>query len=247
MSRRKAKGEDIDTNSWLATYSDTITLLLTFFVLLYSYSSVDAQKFQQISNALQGVFSGKSSDQILNFNPNDGEVPIIGSQNESNGKNVDASKNVKATYEKLQKQVESEKLDKYIKIKVDSRGYIFEIKDKILFETGKADLKTDSIPVLNFITKYIEKIPNEIIIEGHTDNVPISNYKYKDNIDLSADRANNVTRFFIKNKKIDPKRIKPMGLGEYHPIVPNNSESNKAKNRRVNVLIVTNTTKKEGK
>lgn len=246
MSRRKAKEDDIDTNSWLGTYSDTITLLLTFFVLLYSYSSVDAQKFQQISSALQGVFNGKNSNQILDFNMNNGEVPVVGSQNESNGKNIDASENVKATYEKLQKQVKDEKLDKYLKIKVDSRGYIFEIKDKILFETGKADLKPDSIPVLDFITKYIEKIPNEIIIEGHTDNVPISNYKYKDNIDLSSDRANNVTRFFINNKKVDPKRIRPMGLGEYHPIVPNNSDSNKAKNRRVNVLIVTNT-KKEGK
>lgn len=246
MSRRKAKEDDIDTNSWLGTYSDTITLLLTFFVLLYSYSSVDAQKFQQISSALQGVFNGKNSNQILDFNMNNGEVPVVGSQNESNGKNIDASENVKATYEKLQKQVKDEKLDKYLKIKVDSRGYIFEIKDKILFETGKADLKPDSIPVLDFITKYIEKIPNEIIIEGHTDNVPISNYKYKDNIDLSSDRANNVTRFFINNKKVDPKRIRPMGLGEYHPIVPNNSDSNRAKNRRVNVLIVTNT-KKEGK
>ncbi|WP_142414813.1 OmpA family protein [Hathewaya massiliensis] len=246
MSRKKAKEDDIDTNSWLGTYSDTITLLLTFFVLLYSYSSVDAQKFQQISSALQGVFNGKNSNQILDFNMNNGEVPVVGSQNESNGKNIDASENVKATYEKLQKQVKDEKLDKYLKIKVDSRGYIFEIKDKILFETGKADLKPDSIPVLDFITKYIEKIPNEIIIEGHTDNVPISNYKYKDNIDLSSDRANNVTRFFINNKKVDPKRIRPMGLGEYHPIVPNNSDSNRAKNRRVNVLIVTNT-KKEGK
>lgn len=246
MSRRKAKEDDIDTNSWLGTYSDTITLLLTFFVLLYSYSSVDAQKFQQISSALQRVFNGKNSNQILDFNMNNGEVPVVGSQNESNGKNIDASENVKATYEKLQKQVKDEKLDKYLKIKVDSRGYIFEIKDKILFETGKADLKPDSIPVLDFITKYIEKIPNEIIIEGHTDNVPISNYKYKDNIDLSSDRANNVTRFFINNKKVDPKRIRPMGLGEYHPIVPNNSDSNRAKNRRVNVLIVTNT-KKEGK
>lgn len=246
MSRRKAKEDDIDTNSWLGTYSDTITLLLTFFVLLYSYSSVDAQKFKQISSALQGVFNGKSSNQVLDFNMNNGEMPIVGSQNQSNGKNLNASENVKATYEKLQKQVKDEKLDKYINIKVDSRGYIFEIKDKILFETGKADLKTDSIPVLDFITKYIQKIPNEIIIEGHTDNVPISNYKYKDNIDLSSDRANNVARFFINNKKVDPKRIRPMGLGEYHPIVPNNSDSNRAKNRRVNVLIVTNT-KKEGK
>lgn len=246
MSRKKVKEDSVDTNSWLGTYADTITLLLTFFVLLYSYSNVDAQKFKQLSNALQGAFTGKSSDKVLDFNISEGENPIVGLENNVNGKNIKPKEDVKENYENLKKQIKDEKLDEYLQVKVDSRGYIFEIKDKILFETGKADLKSESMPILNFISKYIANIDNEIMVEGHTDNIPIKNYKYNDNLDLSSDRANNVTRYFIQNKNINPKRLKSMGLGEYHPIVPNDSDGNKAKNRRVNVLIVSNS-KKERK
>lgn len=246
MSKQKKKKDEIDPNAWLGTYSDTITLLLTFFVLLYSYSSVDAVKFKSMANAMQSVFSKQASQKILDFNNGGGEVPIVGSPIDGD-QNSNSGENVKASLENLKKYVKDNKMESYVKIKNDSRGFIFEIKDKILFETGQGNLRKESLPVLDVVSKYIGSVKNGIIVEGHTDNVPISNEKFQDNLELSSERANNVTRYFINNKKLDPRRFQSIGLGEYHPIVPNNSEGNKAQNRRVNILIVTDNSKKEGK
>lgn len=246
MSRKKRPKKEVDTNSWLATYSDTITLLLTFFVLLYASSNADATKFKALTVALQSVFTGQSSNQVLDLNISGGEVPVVGSANKVDGKAFSDGENVEETVEGLKGYIKENGMEQYMEIKTDSRGYLFEIKDKILFETGKAQLRKDSLPVLKFLGGYLKKINNEVIIEGHTDNVPINNSDYNDNLALSSDRANNVTRYFINTEKLNPKRFRSTGLGEYHPIVSNNSDANRAKNRRVNILIVTES-KKEGK
>lgn len=246
MSRQKKPKKEIDTNSWLATYSDTITLLLTFFVLLYASSNADAVKFKGISAALQTVFTGQASNEVLDFNVSGGEVPVVGSDNKVDGKEFSDGENVEETVEGLKGYIKKNGMEEYMEIKADTRGYLFEIKDKILFETGKAQLRKESLPVLKFLGGYLKKINNEVIIEGHTDNVPIHNSDYSDNLALSSDRANNVTRYFINTEKLSPKRFRSTGLGEYHPIVSNNSDANRAKNRRVNILIVTES-KKEGK
>lgn len=247
MSRKKKKADDgIDPNAWLSTYGDMVTLLLTFFVLLYSMSTIDSIKFKSISSALQSVMSGQQGKTVLEFHMNDGEVPMVGmpipTTQTPNGGEMDEEQ----MYQNMIALIEENNMEDVIEIKTDSRGYIFELKDKILFESGKAELKKESKPILDVITKYIAGIANEIIIEGHTDNVPIHNMKYADNWDLSASRANTVTRYFTKSKELDPARFKPMGLGEYSPIVNNDTIEHRAMNRRVNILIVTNSNEEDG-
>ncbi|KYH35609.1 motility protein B [Clostridium tepidiprofundi DSM 19306] len=244
MSKRKSKGSGIDPNAWLTTYSDTITLLLTFFVLLYSFSTVDAEKFRSIANALQTVLSGNPSRTVLELNMSDGDVPMIGMPVPMTKKNGGDSND--DMYESMNALLEENNLKDVVDVRKDSRGYIFELKDKILFETGQAYLKEDSKPILDVITKYISSIKNQIIIEGHTDNVPIHNSKYYDNWDLSSARANTVARYFIKVKGITPQRIVTMGFGEYHPLVKNDTPEHRAMNRRVNILIVTKNNQKDG-
>ncbi|SHJ67971.1 chemotaxis protein MotB [Hathewaya proteolytica DSM 3090] len=242
MSRKKKPKKAMDTNSWLGTYADTITLLLTFFVLLYAFSNVDATKFKSVAVALQNVLMGTSSNQLLDLNVSGGEVPVVGNTEKFDDVGENSGENVEATVEGLKNYIQEHDMQDYIDIKTDARGYLFEIKDKILFETGKADLRKESFPILEFIVKYVKTIDNEIIVEGHTDNVPISNDRYEDNYALSADRANNVTRYFINKGKVSPRRLKPTGLGEFFPLVKNDTEKNRAKNRRVNILIVTKST-----
>lgn len=246
MSRKKKVKKEVDTNSWINTYADTITLLLTFFVMLYAFSNVDAVKFKSISVALQSVLTGSAStENILDFNNSGGEVPIVGNPDKLNSDNINSGENIEPTFEGLKGYVEKNGMKDYIDIKKDSRGYIFEIKDKILFESGKADLRIESYPVLQVLVKYLKTVKNDIIVEGHTDNVPINTDRYIDNYSLSADRANNVARYFINECDIPPTRVRPAGLGEYFPLVDNNTVDNRSKNRRVNVLIVTEVNNKE--
>lgn len=237
MSRRKKiqSSEGGANEEWLATYADTITLILTFFVLLYSFSSIDAVKFQKISSSLQSVLSGKNNDSILEFNMS-GEVPIVGSPIDLGPKQTGTTES-EEIYKKIKGFVDSNNLKDTIQIKTDSRGVIMELKDNILFDIGKAEIKEPSKAILDKINSLIATFPNEVIVEGHTDNVPINTEKYPSNWELSTQRAVNVLKYFVQVKGQNPQRFQAAGYGEYRPIAPNNNYTNRAKNRRVNILI----------
>ncbi|WP_186429941.1 flagellar motor protein MotB [Clostridium sp. BSD9I1] len=237
MARRKRRGSDAGgaNNEWLATYSDTVTLLLTFFVLLYSFSSVDAQKFKQIASAFQSVLSGDSGQTIFDFNMKNGDVPLVG---ETVDLGSDTGGRENELYDKVRDFVEQNKLQNTVSVKSDRRGVLLELKDNVFFETGQGEIKPSSLPILDKLNKIILNLPNEIVVEGHTDNVPISNYKYNSNWELSTARAVNVVRYFVETKKHTPSRFTAAGYGEYKPLYSNDTEEHKAKNRRVNIVIV---------
>lgn len=223
------------TDAWLATFADTMTLLLTFFVLLYSFSTVDAAKFKQIASSLQSVLTGETGTSILDFNVKSGEVPLVGEPVPT----TTPGQNTEDVYEKVQSFIKKKKLEDTVVIKSDSRGVIIQLKANILFQSGKAEIIDKSKPVLDSINALIATLPNDIVIEGHTDNRPISNFEYKNNWQLSSARALNVLEYFVGTKgQPYPKRFKSTACGEYQPIVPNISEVNRALNRRVNILIV---------
>lgn len=235
MSRKKSSGEEMKTDAWIATFSDTMTLLLTFFVLLYSFSTVDAAKFQQIASSLQSVLTGETGKSVLDFNVKSGEVPLVGEPVPTTSPTNDTED----IYEKVQSFIKEKKLEATVVIKSDNRGVIIQLRENILFESGKAEIIDKSKPVLDSINGLISTFPNDIVIEGHTDNVPISNYEYKNNWQLSSARALNVLEYFVSIKgQARPNRFKSVACGEYQPIAPNNNDVNRALNRRVNILIV---------
>ncbi len=235
MSRKKSGKEEMRTDGWMATFSDTMTLLLTFFVLLYSFSTVDAAKFEQIASSLQSVLTGQTGKSVLDLNVKSGEVPLVGEPVPTTTPNTDTED----VYQKVQAFVKDKKLENTVVIVSDSRGVVLQLKSNILFQSAKAEIIANSKPVLDSINALIATLPNDIVIEGHTDNMPISNFEYKNNWQLSSARALNVLEYFVNIKKqANPKRFKSVACGEYQPIVPNNSEVNKALNRRVNILIV---------
>lgn len=233
MARKRKKKDKggLSGDEWLTTYSDTVTLLLTFFILLYTSSIVDTKKLQGIAREFQSMFSSNSGNAVFQVTENE-QLPTDG---DSGG---EGSKDIFNVYEQVKEFIEEKNLDASLQIKEDERGVVLQIKDSILFETAKAELKNDSLPMLSTISELMEKVPNNIIVEGHTDNVPINNYIFKSNWELSTTRAVNVVRFFIENKGQSPARFTAAGYGEFKPIVSNDSEENKAKNRRVNILLV---------
>lgn len=233
MSRRKkSSGSGLSGNEWLQTYSDTITLLLTFFILLYSFSSVNATKLKQIAVAMQSVLQGTSGDSIFDNSMGNGNVPLVG---ENEGTEVQQD-----LYDQVKKIITKNKLESKVEIKKDPKGVNIELRDNVLFESGHADIKESSKWILDKLAGIISGVPYNITVEGHTDNVPINNYRYQSNWELSTDRAVNVVKYFIEEKKLAPARFTAAGYGEYKPLVPNNSDKNRAHNRRVNILIVAN-------
>ena len=236
MARRKRPSSDSGGGSeWLNTYADMVTLLLTFFILMFSMSTMDAQKFEALANAFKSVLSGESGSTILDNTLSEGLENTTGAEAE-----ISMSQGHSSEYEKIYDAVEElideNSLQDVAQVKEDNRGVIIELKDKILFDSGKAEIKEISIPVLDKIYEVIEKLPNTIEIQGHTDNVPISNSSYKDNFSLSGARAYSVLDYY-RNKGIPGDRLNYRGMGEFSPIAPNDTDENRSMNRRVNILI----------
>jgi chemotaxis protein MotB len=237
MPRKKSGGEEMRTDGWLATFADTMTLLLTFFVLLYSFSTVDAAKFEQIASSLQSVLTGNSGRGVLDFNMKSGDAPIVGEPIEA----TTPSNSKEDIYKKVEKLIKEKKLEGTIVLKSDSRGVIIQLRENIIFQSGKAEVIEKIKPVLKSINVLLSTLPNDIVIEGHTDNIPISNYEFKNNWQLSSARALNVLEYFVYIQgQANVKRFRSVACGEYQPTVPNNSDANRALNRRVNILIVAN-------
>lgn len=233
MSRRRRRQdeEDVNLDSWLATYADTITLLLTFFILLYSISVVDSQKLSELSNALQQSLSGN--------------VEITELENLDDLQFQQGNSEYEDLYEKLENTIESNSLTDVIKIREEERGIILQLDESILFDSAKADLKDNSTEILNKVASIIESVDNDILVEGHADNVPIYSQEFKSNWELSTERAINVVKYFVSTKNIVPTRFSVKGYGEYKPLAPNDTAENRAINRRVDILIVEQKEKQE--
>ena len=236
MARKKKSGQGPAGATWLDTYCDTVTLLMTFFVLLYSMSSLDSEKIKQLSNAFNQVMAGKSASSILEYNLYDGEVPLVGGESKYEDQITDQSTS-QQTYDEVNEYVQDNQLNDVLSIVQDERGIILQMKDSILFETGEANLKPESKAILDKVSDLIATMPNNIIIEGHTDNVPIANSHFADNMELSSFRALSVARYLIADKGFDPYYIKYSGRGEYVPIASNDTVEGRRLNRRVEIKV----------
>ncbi len=284
--KKKNKAEGLRGDEWMATYADTVTLLLTFFVLLYSMATVDAEKTKSISNAFTSMMSGQNGDSIMEYNMYNGEVPLIGGETEDNIEGGESLTEQEKMYKNVKEFVNENNLGSVVDILDNKRGVIIQLRDNVLFETSSSDLReeskevlnkinsliasidnqilveghTDNRPintssvlfetsssdlreeskeVLNKINSLIASIDNQILVEGHTDNRPINTSRFPSNWELSADRAVNVVKYFIEVMGQDPSRFSAAGYGEHHPVAPNDTYENMAKNRRVDILIVT--------
>lgn len=223
------EGKKDNSERWLLTYSDMITLLMIFFIVLYTISTVNSQKFQQIAASLGKTFDGtnyvigqQSGNSIL------GSIKTTG----TNGTNDNS---IASQLDKLIKQYNLQNMVTY---KVDERGFVISLNDTLLFDTGSADVKPEQKETLIKIGNILKSMPNYIRVEGYTDNVPINNNQFHSNWELSVIRATNVVEILVNDVKMDPAKISAVGYGEYRPIVPNDSDKNRQLNRRVDIVIM---------
>lgn len=240
MSRRGFKKKDSGGGApgWITTFSDLMSLLLTFFILLYSMSNVDATKFKSVSDSLQSILSGLGQTTIIEGQGSD----IILNQGENELDNLIRDATVREEiiemYDKVQEYVLTEELNAKVSVTMNRRGVFVDIKEAILFEPGSASIKETGIIVLKQLEGLINDFENDIVVEGHTDNVPMNTIFYPSNWELSTGRAVSVVRFLSEGEKVDPNRLSAIGYSEYRPIASNDNRENRAINRRVNILII---------
>ena len=236
MARRRKKKETKNNSSsgggWMTTFSDLMSLLLTFFILLYSMSSVSAEKFEAAAKSMQSAFGGGES-MIEGSTVVDIETEKI---TETSEETIDPE--LVKMYNEVVAFLEMKEMTSQASVKYDQDGIYVNIQESILFGSGSAIIADSGKNTLNDLGELIQQFDNAVVIEGYTDNVPMNNNNFSSNWELSTGRALSVLRYLSEERNVDPTRLAAKGYGEYHPIVPNDSESNKAKNRRVNIVLV---------
>lgn len=260
MAKKRQEDPPKGLAPWMATFSDLMNLLLCFFVLLFSMSTVDAEKFEELAASLSSSFSIMSggaqaigdgvliSNGVSQLNELADKVNNMGYESEEQEQD-DAITEVKeeqlAETEKIAEEVESlaEKNNIDAELDVDFNGqYVtLTLNGALLFDSGSAKIKEESMPVLDKLALILTKYKDHTIeIEGHTDNVPIHTSEFKDNNELSSFRALSVFNYLLEVSELDPVNLKHSGRGEYVPVADNSTAEGRMRNRRVEIKIYSN-------
>lgn len=241
MSRRRRRTEESSgggSPEWMTTYGDMVTLLLCFFVLLFSFSEVDARKFQSMIASFQGSLG--ILDSGMNIVPDDDLS--LGTTEGMSTEELKELMDFKGLQDALEKFLIEKDLEDDLLISMDSKGLVMRFQDNVLFDSGRADIKEEAKEILTEIVEFLEQPDfqkKHIMVEGHTDSDPLRrNARYETNWELSTARSSNVVRFFIEEMNLDPKRFSASGYSKYHPIAENDTPENKRKNRRVDIVIL---------
>ena len=224
---------------WLLTYADLMNLLLILFILLYTMSRIDMEKYQTVAASLRAVF-GDATGYVVGDGGGSPSVLDTGGQNQSPV--VDAlleEEQMEAVRSNVSKVIHEEGLTGEVDVTVEERGIVISIGERVLFKSGSADIDPDSVLTIEKIGKVLLAVPGKMIrVEGHTDNVPIKNIRFPDNQELSTARANSVWRILVNAVGIEPENISATGYGEYRPKKPNDTEEGRTQNRRVDITIL---------
>ena len=216
--------ESGDKDRYLITYADLITLLLGLFIILYAISKIDSKKYEKVITAMGDVFGSRTKIGMVTQN-----VPLTQPKPEES--------NLKAELAKL---IQKSGYSKSIRLDENKRGITIHILDDILFSSGSADLTDGSLKVLNKLATILRELPNDIRVEGHTDNVPINTKYFPSNWHLSVARALNTAYYLIHDEALKPDKVSIVGYSEYKPIALNDSPEGRAENRRVDIVIIKN-------
>lgn len=234
MSRKKKEEErKAGAPEWMATYADTVTLLLCFFVLLFASSNVDSQKYKAIVHSLSGALGVLDSGTTISLEPLISNYP---SDNPTDAPTE--SEELSEMQEEIQKILEDSKLSGQVKLQVNERGLLIRFLENVLFDSGKANLKPQAMEIIDKVSEILKETPKRVIVEGHTDNIPISTSKFPSNWELSTTRAVNVVKYMIDQNGIDAVRLSAAGYADQHPINENNSIEGRRNNRRVDMVIL---------
>jgi len=257
----KDDGSKTDTTLWMVTFGDLLMLLLTFFVMLLSMSSMDTKALRTITSIFTGAigpleFSDWGSvkqpaDLVQQGAGGSMEIPdlntitllksrygaIVSENKDTDISNLELFKDVFDTGDDPEQDEMLKQLKEFIRISEDERGVVIALQETIVFDSGEAKIKPSIFPLLDWIAEVLDSIPNDILIMGHTDNLPVKTGRYRSNWELSLYRALNVHSYFVEKKSLSPERFAVGGYGDLRPLFPNNTREGRQKNRRVEIIL----------
>lgn len=264
MAKRKAQEPAPGSPAWMATFGDLMNLLLCFFVLLFSMSTIDNDKLRAVAESFNNTFSifeggataiGEGiliSNGVSQLNELDEYINSTGktADGENDSQEVDEFDSMKeqleqaqlaeseALYEKVEESLAESNLSDAINVEFTAQYVQLTLKGALLYDSGKAEIREDALPIIDKVGVILERYAGGVIeIEGHTDNVPMHSAKYADNSELSCARALSVFNYLMETTNLDPAMVKYAGRGEYVPIDDNSTEEGRARNRRVEIRI----------
>jgi chemotaxis protein MotB len=218
-------------DAWMATFADMMTLLLCFFILLLSFATMDIVKFREAMGSVQEALG-------VQFE-HDGQFEAVASSplqldefEESGGLGEDH-----ALLDELQSAIAEEGLDDQIGAEIDGRGVVVRINGRVLYRQGDAALRLEADAILSRIAALVRGTEHRVMIEGHTDDVPISTARYPSNWELSAARAIAGMRFLVEHG-VDARRVGVAGYADQRPLEPNDGPEQRAMNRRVEFVFI---------
>jgi chemotaxis protein MotB len=250
-----APAEDKGAPKWVVTFGDLMSLLLCFFVLLLSFSEMDRQKYKLVAGSLAKAFGVQRQEKshespkgatMVSLSFDQDLIPqhrkeeyVSMSENDSNSDEYSAMKAMEALGEELKAALEGKLkgLEDKVEIEVEGNKTIIRLQGGATFDSGYADIKRPFIPILEEIGQRLRDTDGDIIVAGHTDDVPIHGGRFDSNLKLSIGRAAEVAEFMIDKAKIPPQRISTMGFGEYRPAFSNDTADGREKNRRVEIIL----------
>ncbi|QHN04056.1 OmpA family protein [Granulicella sp. WH15] len=243
MSRKKKHPEHVNHERWLVSYADFITLLFAFFVVLFASSQSDKKKKTQLAAAMQAAF-----DHSGIFDPHSKTPPL---EEAAGALAQHASPPVPTAVEQL-RQTE-QRIREIIKAQVAARhladglvsthltqeGLVISMREAGFFDSGSATVRNESLDVLNAVAAALPHQPMRV--EGHTDNNPIHTALFATNWELSTARAATITRLLLVDRATTPEQISAAGYAEFHPVADNATADGRAKNRRVDIVLLSPT------
>lgn len=261
MARRRRKllePSHSGSERWLITYADLITLLMIFFVVMYAMSKLDSARYETLSVALQSQFSDGSSwipkgsgvtgDEIpgklvAERGPSSAEPMATISESEKNPAQTleqsDREENLQNLLKVVRQYISDRQLEDKVSASDTSRGIAITLNDLFLFDLGKADLKREAYPVLETLANLFPKLDAKVSIEGHTDDLPLNpSSLYQDNWGLSQARSVSVLRYFVQSTALPKDMFISAAYADTAPVAPNDTEENRRKNRRVEIVVL---------
>ena len=240
--KRRPEAEKDNSERWMLSYLDFITLLFVFFVLLYSMSNVDAEKYEALAKSMNSALAGDKQS-LESGQQGSPEEMLAGITTTSDGLTVDENGNVVEedlldVVNLVNTLIAEKGLQNQVTVNMGDIGVWITFKDYVLFDSGSTAIKPETIGTLIELGGILKTVDNYVRIEGYTDNVPINNSIYNNNWDLSVMRASEVLDLIVTSAGFPPQKISAIGYGEYRPIATNDTAEGRSKNRRVDIVIL---------
>ena len=239
MARRKrshVEGPHDNEERWLLTYSDLITLLFVLFVVMYAISTTDIRKFVALAQSMSAAFNSQVMEGQQAISINDGQDTTVQEDQSSSGTSPVQS-DLNAIKAALEDYAIGQGLGGEVKVGMAPQGIVIRLNDALLFSSGRAHLDDHALNLVKQVVNIIKPLPNQIRIEGNTDDQPPDGVLYTSNWDLSTDRALAVLKAMV-DMGMDPSRLSAQGNAQYNPITPNVDDASRAENRRVDIVVL---------